>query len=71
MFRAACYRLGAEPHEALMIGDDPVNDGASVRAGLRFHLLPDRNPGEDRGLASALELFDLRQDVQYPERLSE
>jgi HAD superfamily hydrolase (TIGR01509 family) len=62
MFRAACYRLGVEPHEALMIGDDPVNDGASVRAGLRFHLLPDRNPGEDRGLASALELFNLRQD---------
>jgi HAD superfamily hydrolase (TIGR01549 family) len=63
MFRTACHRLGVEPHEALMIGDDPVNDGASLRAGLRFHLLPDRNPGEDRGLASALELSGLWPDI--------
>ncbi|MET9801801.1 HAD-IA family hydrolase [Streptomyces sp. NPDC006368] len=54
LFRTACARLGTPPHEALMVGDDPVNDGAAVAAGLHVHLLPDRPAGAYRGLAGAV-----------------
>ncbi|MEU0272250.1 HAD-IA family hydrolase [Streptomyces sp. NPDC006307] len=54
LFRTACARLGVPPGRALMVGDDPVNDGAAVTAGLRVHLLPDRPPGACRGLAGAV-----------------
>lgn len=58
MFQIACRNLGVPPHEALMVGDDPVNDGASASVGLRFHLLPDRAPGGCRGLSAALAHLD-------------
>lgn len=35
-FEAACVRLDADPSETLYVGDDPVSDGAAVKAGLRF-----------------------------------
>ncbi|WP_173036636.1 trehalose-6-phosphate synthase [Phytohabitans flavus] len=40
LFRAACDALGLDPEDGLVVGDDPVNDGAAVRIGLRVHLLP-------------------------------
>lgn len=35
-FEAACVRLDVEPSECLYVGDDPVADGAAVKAGLQF-----------------------------------
>ncbi|SDM76605.1 haloacid dehalogenase superfamily, subfamily IA, variant 3 with third motif having DD or ED/haloacid dehalogenase superfamily, subfamily IA, variant 1 with third motif having Dx(3-4)D or Dx(3-4)E [Lentzea albidocapillata subsp. violacea] len=35
-FDAACVRLDVDPSECLFVGDDPVADGAAVKAGLRF-----------------------------------
>lgn len=35
-FDAACVRLDVAPDECLYLGDDPVSDGAAVKAGLRF-----------------------------------
>ncbi|GAB2821795.1 HAD family hydrolase [Lentzea nigeriaca] len=35
-FEAACVRLDVDPSETLYVGDDPVSDGAAVKAGLRF-----------------------------------
>lgn len=40
LFRTACEQLGVDPTDALVVGDDPVNDGAAVRIGLRVVLLP-------------------------------
>lgn len=39
-FEAACVRLDVEPSECLYVGDDPVADGASVAAGLKFAQVP-------------------------------
>jgi HAD superfamily hydrolase (TIGR01509 family) len=56
LFLAACTQLGIDPQDALMVGDDPVNDGAAVRSGLHVYLLPDRPLGERRGLAPVCDL---------------
>lgn len=63
MFRVACEQLGVAPEEALMVGDDPVNDGAAVELGARFRLLPDCPPGGYRGLAEALAPLGLATTV--------
>jgi FMN phosphatase YigB (HAD superfamily) len=37
MFRLGCERLGIEPGEGVMIGDNPLTDGAGAKAmGLAF-----------------------------------
>ncbi|HEV8670130.1 MAG TPA: HAD-IA family hydrolase [Candidatus Limnocylindria bacterium] len=57
IFRRACEALGTTPGETLMVGDHPVADAGSVKAGLRFHLLPpDGAPGRPRGLGQVLEV---------------
>lgn len=57
LFALACERLGADPGQVLYVGDDPVKDGAAVRAGLPVYLLPsDRNVRTPRGLAAVLGL---------------
>lgn len=51
LFQQACSRLGVSPAEALMVGDDPVRDGAAVAAGVPVYLLPAiRGPQRPRGL---------------------
>ncbi|GLY54072.1 HAD-IA family hydrolase [Lentzea sp. NBRC 102530] len=35
-FETACVRFDVSPEECLFVGDDPVADGAAVKAGLRF-----------------------------------
>lgn len=56
LFLAACSELGAQPDEALMVGDDPINDAPAVKLGLHVFLLPDRALGGCRGLAPVIEL---------------
>ncbi|GAB2844335.1 HAD-IA family hydrolase [Actinoallomurus bryophytorum] len=57
LFALACERLGTDPGQVLYVGDDPVKDGAAVRAGLPVYLLPsDRNVRMPRGLAAVLRL---------------
>ena len=55
----ACEALGTSPGETLMVGDHPVADAGSVRAGLRFHLLPpDGAAHRPRGLQAVVDLVD-------------
>jgi HAD superfamily hydrolase (TIGR01509 family) len=63
MFLAACRQLAVQPERTLMVGDDPVNDGAAVRTGSRVHLLPARTRGGCRGL---LPILDLVTEVRTP-----
>ncbi len=57
LFALACERLAAPPASVLYVGDDPVKDGAAVRAGLPVYLLPaERDAGTPRGLAAVLRL---------------
>ncbi|MCF6525966.1 HAD family hydrolase [Streptomyces sp. JJ36] len=57
LFRAACAELGREPHEVLMVGDDPRADGGAAAVGCRVHLV-DHLPADRRpdGLEPLLEL---------------
>jgi HAD superfamily hydrolase (TIGR01509 family) len=56
LFRTACEQLGVDPREAVVVGDDPVNDGAAVRIGLRVVLLPSEQRASRHWLA---DLFNL------------
>jgi HAD superfamily hydrolase (TIGR01509 family) len=57
LFALACERLGARPGRVLYVGDDPVKDGAAVRAGLPVYLLPsERDVRTPRGLGAVLGL---------------
>lgn len=56
LFLAACAALRVDPTDALMVGDDPVNDGAAVRVGLHAYLLPDQPLGGCRGLAPVFDV---------------
>ncbi|WP_345455599.1 HAD-IA family hydrolase [Actinoallomurus oryzae] len=57
LFALACERLGAHPSRVLYVGDDPVKDGAAVRAGLPVYLLPSERDGNTpRGLSAVLRL---------------
>ncbi|GAB3977932.1 HAD-IA family hydrolase [Actinoallomurus acanthiterrae] len=57
LFAVACERLGASPDRVLYVGDDPVKDGAAVRAGLPVYLLPsERSVRTPRGLTAVLRL---------------
>ncbi|BCB91940.1 HAD family hydrolase [Phytohabitans suffuscus] len=58
LFRAACDALGLDPEDGLVIGDDPVNDGAAVRIGLRVHLLPSAPRRRRTWLPAVLDLLD-------------
>jgi HAD superfamily hydrolase (TIGR01509 family) len=59
LFAVACEHLGTDPARVLYVGDDPVKDGAAVRAGLPVYLLPsERDARTPRGLAAVLRLVD-------------
>ncbi|GGP55614.1 HAD family hydrolase [Saccharothrix coeruleofusca] len=57
LFALACQEMGTPPGRTLYIGDDPVKDGAAVRAGLPVYLLPtERAVNRERGLGAVLRL---------------
>jgi HAD superfamily hydrolase (TIGR01509 family) len=57
LFNLACDHLDTPPSRVLYVGDDPVKDGAAVRAGLPVYLLPsERSHRTPRGLAAVLRL---------------
>jgi HAD superfamily hydrolase (TIGR01549 family) len=58
MFHTACERLGVDPPEAMMVGDNFRNDGGAADAGLRTLLLPMVQSGSVRGLDAVLALVD-------------
>jgi len=59
IFTLACHRLGVEPANAVMVGDDPVKDGGAAAAGIPVYLLPaPRAQDRIRGLSAVLSLVD-------------
>ncbi len=54
----ACERLGVEPAEALMVGDNHRNDGGAIDSGVRTLLLPLVPSGSPRGLSAVLGILD-------------
>jgi HAD superfamily hydrolase (TIGR01509 family) len=70
LFAVACARLGADPGRVLYVGDDPVKDGAAVRAGLPVYLLPaERDARTPRGLAAVLRLVDNADSADKADKL--
>jgi FMN phosphatase YigB (HAD superfamily) len=57
LFGIACEELGIRPDQALMVGDNPVNDGVAATVGIRTLLLPVPPSGQPRGLAAVLSLL--------------
>jgi len=58
LFRIALESAGVRPDEALMVGDNPANDGHAVYLGIRTLLLPLPEPGAERGLRHVLGQLD-------------
>ncbi|MFE7836978.1 HAD family hydrolase [Streptomyces sp. NPDC057474] len=56
LFLKACADLGADPRATLMVGDNPVRDGAAAACGLRTYILPAEHRTGERGLADVLRL---------------
>jgi FMN phosphatase YigB (HAD superfamily) len=57
LFGIACAEIGVAEADALMVGDNPVNDGAGVTAGVRTLLLPMVESGTPRGLSAILPML--------------
>lgn len=57
LFRLALAAAGVAPHEAVMIGDNPANDGTAIHEGIATLLLPPVPSGHRRGLERALALL--------------
>ena len=58
LFDVALAAVGASAATSLMVGDNYVNDGLGITAGLRTLLLPHAPTGSPRGLATVLALVD-------------
>ncbi len=58
LFRIALDAVGVRAERALMVGDNPNNDGAATDVGIRTLLLPPVAHGEPRGLWAILDLVD-------------
>ncbi len=58
LFDVALTALGSSATTALMVGDNYVNDGLGISAGVRTLLLPHAVTGNPRGLAVVLALVD-------------
>lgn len=57
LFRIALDLGGVPPERALMVGDNPANDGQAAAFGIRTLLLPVPAPGHPRGLSAVLRLL--------------
>jgi putative hydrolase of the HAD superfamily len=58
LFRVALDAVGVAAEHALMVGDNHINDGAAIDAGIRTVLLPPVAHGSPRGLSVILDLID-------------
>jgi putative hydrolase of the HAD superfamily len=58
LFQIALDAAGVTPDRALMVGDNHINDGAAIDAGIRTVLLPAATNGQPRGLQLILQLLD-------------
>lgn len=58
LFGIACDELGIAAAQALMVGDNPINDGVAVTVGIRTLLLPIPPSNSPRGLRAVLDLLD-------------
>ena len=58
LFRVALDAVGFAAERALMVGDNHINDGAAIDAGIRTVLLPPVAHGSPRGLSVILDLID-------------
>ena len=58
LFRIALAAVGVCAADALMVGDNHINDGAAVDVGIRTLLLPPGVSGSPRGLWAVLDLVD-------------
>lgn len=58
LFSIALEAAGVRADEALMVGDNPANDGHAVLHGIRTLLLPLPAPGAERGLRHVLAQLD-------------
>lgn len=58
LFRIALDAVGVGADEALMVGDNPANDGAAVEVGIRTLLVPHVPSGSPRGLWAVVDLID-------------
>ena len=58
LFRIALAAAGVRAEEALMVGDNHINDGAAIDVGIRTLLLPPVPSGSPRGLWAVLDLVD-------------
>ena len=56
LFRRALASVGVAPGEAIMVGDNPANDGCAVHEGIRTLLLAPVPSGAPRGLDAVLAL---------------
>ncbi len=58
LFGIALEAVGVDAADALMVGDNHINDGAAIEAGIRTLLLPPAVTGQPRGLWSIVDLLD-------------
>lgn len=58
LFEIALEAVGARPERALMVGDNHLNDGAAIDAGIRTLLLPPASRNGSRGLDIVVTLVD-------------
>jgi FMN phosphatase YigB (HAD superfamily) len=53
-----CSHLGVDPQQCMMVGNDPVNDMAAGRLGMRTFLTTDAGPSDAASLALSREIQD-------------
>jgi FMN phosphatase YigB (HAD superfamily) len=58
LFGIALEAAGVTADRTIMVGDNQVNDGVAIDAGIRTLLLPEVRHGEPRGLRVVLDLVD-------------
>lgn len=58
LFGIALEAVGVDAANALMVGDNHINDGAAIDAGIRTLLLPPAAHGAPRGLQAVIDLVD-------------
>jgi putative hydrolase of the HAD superfamily len=56
LFQIALDAVGLQPRDVLMVGDNQVNDGVAIDAGITTLLLPQVPSGSPRGLSTMLDL---------------